>query len=315
MRQFQHVVALERHRHFGRAADSLNMSQPALSRSILSLEKSLGAPLFQRSSPGLEPTARGSLVIKHGRRILAAVAELESELSLAQGRRDQSLSVACGHYPAELSVPGALSALMRSWPQAQVRMEVTDWVRIAALLESGACDLAVTELSASSTSIELATEQLNDRILYLVVRKDHPLLQVQGPELDDILSYPWVCSHIPARAAVLFGTEPVAAGDLDADNGRFIPKIIASSLSTAFRLVMSNDIIGVAPISLAYPHLERGDLVIVPYRAPWMRLNYGLMWNAQKPLSGVAQAFMNEVRAAEARLAERESAMQKALQV
>jgi DNA-binding transcriptional LysR family regulator len=221
----------------------------------------------------------------------------------------------CGHYPAELTVPEALSELMRSRPQVQVNMEVTDWIRTAELIEKGACDLAVSELSSTSSKIELASERLNDRRLFFVVRNGHPLLRLERPGLDEILSHPWVCSHIPARVATLFGAGPLAAGDFDPDNGNFIPKIIASSVSTAFKLVKENEIVGVAPLTLAHPYLQRGELSVLPFRADWMHLNYGFMWDSHKSLSVVAREFMQHVRAAEVRLAGEEQAIRASLRL
>ena len=101
LRHFQQLLALESHRHFGRAAKSLNMSQPALSRSIQSLEKNLGTPLLERSPRGLQATPSGQLLIRHGRRILAATAELQAEFNQLLGQGESRLSIACGHYPAE----------------------------------------------------------------------------------------------------------------------------------------------------------------------------------------------------------------------
>jgi DNA-binding transcriptional LysR family regulator len=313
IRHFRQLLALDSHRHFGRAAKSLTMSQPALSRSIQSLEKNLGATLFERSSLGLKATPSGQLLIRHGRRILASMADLQSEFSELLGQGQSRLSIACGHYPAEMTVPGGLSDLMKDWPGAQVNLEVTDWIRIAGLLENGTCDLAITELSAAEKSTGLGSELLNDRSLHMVVRNGHPLLQLDSPGLDELLAYPWVCSHIPARVARLFGTDPVAAGDLDEKTGNFIPKIIASSLSTAFKLVIENDIVGIAPTILAWPHLRRGELSVVPFRAPWLRLNYGFMWQTERPLSALAKAFMALIRAAEIRMAEEEQAIMAAM--
>ena len=315
LRHFKQLLALDSHRHFSRAAESLSMSQPALSRSIQSLERNLGTPLFDRSTRGLQATPSGQLLIRHGRRILAATAELQSEFDELLGQGESRLSIACGHYPAEMSVPGVLSELMKDWPRAQVSMEVTDWIRIAGLLESGTCDLAVTELSAADKSTDLASELLNDRALHMVVRTGHPLLRLDRPGLDDVLAYPWVCSHIPARVATLFGAAPVRAGDLDAATGNFIPKIIAPSLSTAFKLVKENDIVGIAPAILAWPHLERGELSVVPFQAAWMHLNYGFMWQARRPLSSLAKAFMALVRDAESRMADEERAIRASLRI
>lgn len=313
LRHFQQLLALESHRHFGRAAQSLAMSQPALSRSIQSLESNLGTLLFERSSRGLQATPSGQLLVRHGRRILAATAELQSEFDELRGRCESKLSIACGHYPAEMTVPGVLSELMKDWPRAQISMEVTDWIRITDLLENGSCDLAITELSAADKSTGLVSELLNDRVLHMVVRNGHPLLQLDNPGLDELLAYPWVCSHIPRRAAHLFGSDPVAAGDIDEETGNFIPKIIASSLSTALKLVIENDVVGIAPTILAWPLLQRGELSVVPFQATWLRLNYGFVWQAQRPLSALARAFMARAREAESRMANEEHALMTSL--
>ncbi|MCU0988705.1 MAG: LysR family transcriptional regulator [Xanthomonadales bacterium] len=313
LKQFQHLVALNRYRHYGKAADALSISQPALSRSIQALEQNLGATLFSRSRGGVEPTETGGLLIEHARRIMAVTAELQSQLDEARDRARRKLAIACGHYPAELTVPGALSGLMREWPDLQITMEVTDWIRTVAALENDTCDLAVGDIGAESSLIDISRELLNDRQVYAVVRPGNPLSKMKRPDLQDLLAYPWACSPIPERAAKWFGPGPLAAGDLDAERGLFIPKIIASSLSTSLKLVMENDIVGIAPLGTALAHLQREELALVRFTAPWMRLNYGFMWNAQKPLSAVAQAFMNKIRTAEQELAGRESALREEL--
>jgi DNA-binding transcriptional LysR family regulator len=306
IRQYQQIGALDRYRHFGRAAEALAISQPALSRSIQALEKQLGVTLFERSKRGVSPTRAGLLLLKHGHRILSAVADLESDFNELEGRGGSTLAIVCGHYPAELSVPGALSRLMQDRPQLQFQMEVTNWTRVAELLEHGTSDLAITELTASSRSIQLASELLNDREILLLVHPAHPLTKLRDPDLDDLLAYPWVSSQIPPRAASLFGDAPVPAGDVDPDSGIFVPKIVVSSVATALRLLGDSDAVGIAPISTAWPFLQRGELCRVRYRAPWMRLNYGFMWDAQRPLPPVARVFMQRVREAEARIAQRE---------
>jgi len=300
LKQFEHLLALDRHRHYGRAAETLGISQPALSRSILAVERRLGMTLFHRSRNRVEPTGAGRLLLRHARRVAAMSADLETELDELQGRAERRLSVICGHYAAELTVPRALSALMRQWPDVQINMEVADWTHGIQLLEAGTCDLAVIELSASSQQIELHAELLNDQQVFLVVRPDHPLAQQRKPQLEDLLAWPWASSRIPPRGAQQFGPGPIAAGDFDDQTGYLVPKIVASSLSTSLRLVMENDIVGITPLSVAEPHLRNGRLKLVRYAASWMRLNYGFVHEEGKPLAAAARAFMGHIRDAEA---------------
>ena len=66
IRLLRQVLALSKHRNFARAAESLHISQPALSRSIAGLEQSLGVQLFERTPGGVEPTICGQAVIERG---------------------------------------------------------------------------------------------------------------------------------------------------------------------------------------------------------------------------------------------------------
>jgi DNA-binding transcriptional LysR family regulator len=57
LRQLQHVVALAEHRNFRRAADSVGLTQSALTQSIRNLEEEYGVELFERSRREVSPTA------------------------------------------------------------------------------------------------------------------------------------------------------------------------------------------------------------------------------------------------------------------
>lgn len=301
LKQLEHVLALARYRHYGQAAESLGISQPALSRSVIALEKRLGLPVFERSRAGVALTDAGRLLLHHARDVRARTAELQADLDELSGRGLQRLSVVCGHYPAALTIGPALSRLMRERPEAQINMEVADWARGLQLLEQGACDLAIVELSAVGDEGGLKQELLNDQQVFAVVRPGHPLTARPQPTLDELLSYPWACSLIPSRAAQHLGPGPLAAGDFDEQTGAFIPKIVASSLATSLALVRDTDIVGIAPLSVAEPWLESARLELVRYSAVWMRLNYGFLWKADTPLTPVTRVFMDRVRDAEAR--------------
>lgn len=300
-KHLEHVLALNRYRHFGLAAESLGISQPALSRSILAIEKRLGVTLFDRSSNRIEPTKAGLLLLRHARDMSLATSKLDRELAKLRGIQHRKISVVCGHYPAELTVPLALSALMKQWSDMQINMEVADWSRGIQLIEQKVCELAIIELSSRSQRIELRREVLNNQQVFAVVRSGHPLAGARRPTIGDVLNWPWACSQIPQRAAQQFGAGPFAAGDFDKDTGNFVPRIIASSLSTSLRLVMENDIVGIAPLSIAQPWLEDGHLSLVRLNAAWMRLNYGFVEDASKASSPAVLAFMAQIRAAEER--------------
>ena len=76
-RHLQLLTALDDVRHVGRVAASLNVSQPAVSKTLAELEKGLGVKLFERTARGVHPTIYGASLIRHARSVLA-------ELTLAR---------------------------------------------------------------------------------------------------------------------------------------------------------------------------------------------------------------------------------------
>ena len=78
LQQLRHFLALTEHGNFARAAEAVNLSQPALSRSIQALEASLDCRLLDRHSRGISLTVHGQLVLEHAQRLLAGSRALEN---------------------------------------------------------------------------------------------------------------------------------------------------------------------------------------------------------------------------------------------
>jgi LysR family hydrogen peroxide-inducible transcriptional activator len=74
--EFRYIVALARERHFGRAADKCNVSQPTLSVAVKKLEDELGVALFERSAGEVRVTPIGSEVVAQAERALAEAARV-----------------------------------------------------------------------------------------------------------------------------------------------------------------------------------------------------------------------------------------------
>ncbi len=78
LQELRYLVAVAAHRHFGRAAEACNVSQPTLSTQIRKLEAELGVTLLERTNKRVDMTPVGSQILEHARRALAAAGQMEA---------------------------------------------------------------------------------------------------------------------------------------------------------------------------------------------------------------------------------------------
>ncbi|MCI4183925.1 LysR family transcriptional regulator, partial [Dickeya dianthicola] len=99
LRQLRHFIALIEHRNFTSAAQAMNISQSAFSRSIQSLEQSVGARLIDRHHH-LEPTKKGLLVLEHARRLTGYAQDLINDIEQFSEKESGEVHFGCGPAPA-----------------------------------------------------------------------------------------------------------------------------------------------------------------------------------------------------------------------
>ena len=91
--KLKHLLAVVEHGTFSRAAEAVNLSQPALSRSIQALETELGLPLLDRGTRRLRLTAYGACAVERARRMRHEETELQRELKRMHGGESGSLNI------------------------------------------------------------------------------------------------------------------------------------------------------------------------------------------------------------------------------
>lgn len=144
LRQLRHFVAVAEELHFGRAARRLRMAQPPLSQSIMRLEESLGAKLFQRSSHEVQLTAAGTALLAQARELVQRADEAERAVKLSASV--ERMIVRVGFVP--LSTSPALLQAVREFRKRQPHIEIELHELASATqlrrLRRGALDIALT---------------------------------------------------------------------------------------------------------------------------------------------------------------------------
>jgi DNA-binding transcriptional LysR family regulator len=303
-RDLRLVTTIDRYRHFGRSADALGISQPALSRALKSLESRLGEALFIRSRAGVETTDLGRLIADRARGLLAEISDLERDIELARQDGVGELTVAVGHFPAEISVAPAVRDVLAGRPRLKLTLRSQDWVGIKESLLSREIDLAFCETSGVESDDRFRIRPVGNHPVFFFTRKGHPLARRASLGIGDMFDYPWAAPVIPWRAASSFPLDSpdVAAGVLDPERRVFLPRVMITSLQLAKNIVVGSDSLAFGMLTQIRDEIDAGQLELVRFHAPWMYLHYGFVWLTKRTMSTEAEEFVTRIEAAEARL-------------
>jgi DNA-binding transcriptional LysR family regulator len=303
LRQLEQVRIIAETRHFGRAANALSMSQPALTRSIQSLENSLGIKLFDRGGrQGVEPTEFGRLLIDRGHGILRESADLVREIRLRQGLELGELRVEAGYFPAELLVNRAAGRLLARHPRLNVSIRVSNWRDAAAKVLAREAEIAIAEVSEAREDDRLDCRLLADYPFAFACRPGHPLLASKRITEAEFFSYPMVGTLGPTRISAQIGDSFGRAGRRDPETGFFVPAVVVGNFFAAVQVAQQSDAVAASPVAAMLPAPHAGLLRELPYRAPWMVLQYGIITLRQRTLSVATQAFIAELLAIDVEL-------------
>lgn len=301
LRQLANAVAVWQHGSFRRAAEAQHLSQPALSRSVQSLEESLGVLLFDRLPTEIAPTAFGAALLRRAAIILDEAAELEREMRLLQGLELGQLSVAMGVYPAELSGNLAIAEMLGAFPELQFQSRLRHWRDVERLVRSRQVDIGFAEMGHLLEAPDLRVEPIGRHEVFFFCRAGHPLLANKTVAAEDLDAYPVAGTAIPSRVAHLFPRNC----HIDPVNGDILPAILFEDLAAVRTLVAATDAVGLATVLQLEPWLRSGELAVLPLRASWLRLDYGFIVLQSRSLSPAAAAFVSRVRKIERRIEKR----------
>ncbi len=307
LKLLQQALSLAKHRNFARAAESLHMTQPALSRSIAGLEAALGEKLFNRTPQGVDPTAFGVMLLSRAERLLGDAREIERDFTLLRGLDIGELHVGVGVYPAELSVGPALGDLMRQHPALHVNVVLDDLRRLIDGVRERRLDLAVVELSLVDGDARFATEALPTHPGVFFCRTGHPLAAERHLTIEHIVAFPFAGPRLPKRVAMSY-FRAAKAGSIDPESSDYLPPVKVDSVRLAKEVVLRSDAVAIATLPLIAAEVEAGRIQALPLQLPWMHTAYGFVFLRDRGLSPAAQAFMAAVRTVEDELVAREQA-------
>lgn len=172
LRELEYLVALAKYRHFGRAAEACQVSQPTLSAQIKKLEDELGVALVERDSRGVILTSNGLETAARARRILIEIQQLKE--SVEQNQNPEAGTLRLGIFPTlgPYLLPHVVGPARKRFPALELLLVEEKSPSLITRLRDGEIDAAILALPVNDS--QLRTEFLFEERFLLAVPNSHP---------------------------------------------------------------------------------------------------------------------------------------------
>jgi DNA-binding transcriptional LysR family regulator len=276
-------LAVFDHASFHKAAELLNLSQPALSRRVQGLEARLGTPLLERSTRQVAPTAAGRRFEPMARRLLD---ELDASLLSISGigeRQSGQITIASIPTAVVYFLPRVIKHFNARYPL--IRLRVFDRAPQEGLesVVHGEVEFGINMIGSTETEVRFT--HLMDDPYVLVCRRDHPLAKRRNIAWRDLAGHPLIRIGRPNS-----GNRALLDGALIKANVRLDWFHEVNNLTTALGLVQAGLGASVLP-RLATPHGPHPDIITKAIRLPEVTRAIGIVERRKGRLSPVAKHF------------------------
>lgn len=292
-RQLLLLVAMEEEGNINRAAQVLNMTQPAASKLLKDLEDMLGVQLFDRLPRGMRPTWYGETMIRHARMALASLSQAHDEIEALKAGRYGQVSVGAITTPGITLLPPAVALVKQEHPSLRVSLQIETSDVLMERLAQGKLDMLVGRLFERHDKTDLRYEALVEEPICAVVRPGHPLLGVARLTLRDVVSAGWI---VPPQGSVLRHRFEL----MFQEEGLEAPADLIETTALLFitKMLQQSDLICVVATDVARYYAEHGLVALLPISLPCKMDAFGLITRTDKLLSPAAKVMLRAIKSA-----------------
>lgn len=258
LQQIDHFLALTETGSFSRASEKVNLSQPALSRSIQMLEQELGMQLIDRIGKRNELTPFGEMVLARAKRISMETHELKRAAALMNEGMSGSVRLGLGGAPSALFSAPLLTHMLRNFPKIGLQLNSGGTEHQLAALRSRSVDAVVLTYRAVLPREDLRIEILPAMPSGFVCRRQHPLVQHHEGRLEfaALTQYPIISTGVSDDVTRIL----VERYGSEANPQRWL-HVSSDQIGALIEAVRNSDAIFLGVLAATRKFLKTGELV------------------------------------------------------
>ncbi len=182
-------IAVFEHQSFSKAAEQLNITQPAVSKRIAALEHDYSTTLFNRIGKSIILTEAGAILLPSARLIIEEIKRSHQSIQGLSGQLGGELKLATSHHIGLHRLPPVLRAFSTAHENVELDLHFMDSEQACEMIENGELELAIVTLPRKASN-NLVTELIWHDPLVVVVGKTHVLASRQQITTEDLIDKP-----------------------------------------------------------------------------------------------------------------------------
>jgi LysR family transcriptional regulator, regulator of abg operon len=293
--QIRHFITVIEAGSIRAAARTLELSQPAITKSIRSLEGELGAALIRRTTTGVILTPSGRAFLARARAIQAEARHAQEELAQIAGQPGGAVAFGVAPVVGATVVPGALVQFLRQYPAASVRIVEGQTHMLLSLVRDETLDFSVGMKPDDELPKVVAFRPLFRTQFVVAARQGHPL--ANATSLRELARASWIDFSPRIEQAFITAGVPAPARPVRCESFMALLSTLAKTDALGF----------VTTHVLAQP-IARGALQRIPVREALPTVTVGMVTRTYSPLTPAATAMTKAVIEVARRLAKEEGA-------
>ncbi len=286
LKSLRYFLAIAEEGSISAAAESLNLSQPNISRQMTLLEKELGAKLFERGSRRIVLTEEGTLLRRRAVEILQLADTAVTEIGSAGKDVIGTVRIGCGETDAMRVVARAIRRFSETHPMVRFELHSGNAEDVSDLLERGLVDFGVLIEPTDKTRYDYLSFPTDIRWGALV-RRDDPLARMYGVSPSDI-----------SGRRVIVSRQNMAANGISGWMGPDFPEpdVVATYNLLFNASLLVSEGVGIALCLEGIVNTSGdSDLVFVPFE-PELRVGMSLVWKKNSVQGRAQRLFLDGLR-------------------
>lgn len=288
LKQMRYALAVATEGHFGRAAESCSVSQPALSQQIIALEDMCGTPLFDRLKSGIRLTPFGRDFLALARETVKAADTLDDFALGRTGQLDRPLRFGLIPTVAPYLLPRIYPALRKGLPEVTFSISENRTESMLESLQDGRLDIALIATEPPATGPRLVTRTLFEDPFVLAT-----------PRTEDTREPVSLSALPPERILLLdeghcFRDQAISACGLEGDRGTHA--FAATSLATIVEFVANGQGVTLLPQIALRKEASDPRIAIHPLTDPTAGRQLRLVWREATPYGAIFEHIVEVIR-------------------